>query len=60
MPNQRDSEKKRIAVWLTPKQRKALQVLIDEGVVKDMSDFVKKAIQNEAKMRGISNEDHND
>lgn len=57
MPNQRDVEKRRIAVWLTPEQRAMLDQMIESGVVKDMSDFVKKSIEVEAKRLGINNED---
>jgi hypothetical protein len=45
MPNQRKKGKTRIAVWLTPAQRKVLDCVIESGVAKDMSDFVIKAIE---------------
>lgn len=47
MPNQRKKGKTRIAVWLTPEQRAALDRMIESGVAKDMSDFVIKAINAE-------------
>ena len=47
MPNQRKKGKTRIAVWLTPAQRNALDRVIASGVAKDMSDFVIKAIEAE-------------
>lgn len=49
MPNQRKKGKTRIAVWLTPEQREALDRMIEAGVAKDMSDFVIKAIDAEYK-----------
>ena len=49
MPNQRKKGKTRIAVWLSPKQREALDRLVESGVAKDMSDFVIKAIEAEVK-----------
>lgn len=60
MPNQRDVNKKRIAVWLTPEQRSLLDQMIADGFVHDMSDFVKKAIAEEAKRLGISDENSRD
>lgn len=47
MPNQRKKGKTRIAVWLTPAQREALNHAIESGAAKDMSDFVIKAIDAE-------------
>ena len=47
MPNQRKKGKTRIAVWLTPAQREALNRVIESGAAKDMSDFVIKAINAE-------------
>jgi Arc/MetJ-type ribon-helix-helix transcriptional regulator len=44
MPGQRKEGKKRIAVWLTEEERQMLDVLIEQGAVKDMSDFVKKSL----------------
>jgi uncharacterized protein (DUF1778 family) len=49
MPNQRKKGKTRIAVWLTPAQRDALNRVIEAGAAKDMSDFVIKAIEQEVK-----------
>ena len=49
MPNQRKKGKTRIAVWLDPEQRAALDRMIESGVAKDMSDFVIKAIEAEYK-----------
>ncbi len=45
MPNQRKKGKTRIAIWLTPQQRKELDELVKAGVAKDMSDFVTQAIE---------------
>lgn len=45
MPGQRKKGKKRIAIWLTPEERKAIDVLVQSGDFKDMSDFVKRAIK---------------
>ena len=58
MPNQRKKGKTRIAVWLTPEQRDALNRVIESGAAKDMSDFVIKAIEAEYKKKGTPNEDH--
>lgn len=55
MPNQRKKGKKRIAVWLSPQQRKELDELVKAGVAKDMSDFVTQAI--EAQHRKIKKEE---
>ena len=51
MPNQRKKGKTRIAVWLTPAQRQALDRVIESGAAKDMSDFVIKAIEAEYKKK---------
>ena len=58
MPNQRKKGKTRIAVWLTPEQRAALDDLIKTGVAKDMSDFVIKAIDAEHEKGQENNETH--
>ena len=47
MPNSRKKGKTRIAVWLSPEQRAALEHLVQSGVAKDMTDFVIKAIDAE-------------
>lgn len=54
MPNQRKKGKTRIAIWLSPEQRKELDDLVQAGVAKDMSDFVMQAI--EAQHRNIKKE----
>ncbi|MDA3926927.1 MAG: hypothetical protein PF904_19800 [Kiritimatiellae bacterium] len=56
MPGQRKEGKKRIAVWLTEEERQMLDVLIEQGAVKDMSDFVKKSILSAAKREGVKQE----
>lgn len=52
MPNQRKEGKTRIAVWLTPDQREAIEQAIKNGVAKDMSDFVIQAIMAEKRKQG--------
>lgn len=53
MANQRKANKTRVAVWLTPEEREALQSLVKDGTVRDMSDFIKQAINEEAKRKGL-------
>ena len=48
MPNKRKEGKKRIAVWLTQKEREALDRLIEKMGI-DMSAFVKLAISESMK-----------
>ena len=48
MPNKRKEGKKRIAVWLTQKERKALDSLVERMGI-DMSEFVKMAISESIK-----------
>ena len=56
MPNKRKAGKTRIAVWLTKDQREAIERAIKDGVAKDMSDFVIKAIMFEQNRQGVDNE----
>jgi Ribbon-helix-helix protein, copG family. len=51
MPNKRKDGKKRIAVWLTPDERKALDAMVERMGI-DMSEFVKLAIANRMKETG--------
>lgn len=53
MPNKRKDGKKRVAVWLTPDQRKVLAKMIEIGYVSDMSDFIKKSIDDAKKEKGL-------
>ena len=48
MPNKRKEGKKRIAVWLTQKERKTLDSLVERMGI-DMSEFVRMAISESIK-----------
>jgi len=54
MANKRKEGKTRVAVWLTEEERKALEALVKTGAVRDMSEFIKQAINEEANRKGIS------
>ncbi len=54
MPNKRKDGKKRVAVWLTAEQRKALAKMIELGLVSDMSDFIKKSIDDATSEKGLN------
>lgn len=51
MPGQRKKGKKRIAIWLTPEERAAIDLLVKSGKYSDMSDFVKRAINSKGNVK---------
>jgi hypothetical protein len=53
MANQRKEGKSRVSVWLTEKEREALNALVRQGTVRDMSDFIKQSINEEAQRKGL-------
>lgn len=56
MPGQRKKSKRRIAVWLLPEERKKLETIVGEMGI-DMSEFVKLAIKEAAKKKGLSTDE---
>jgi len=58
MSGQRKKGKSCMSVWLTGEQMLTLEEMINSGVVRDKSDFVKQAIKRYAEEKGINkNED---
>ena len=43
----------RITVRLTPFEREAIELLVKQGSYVDMTDFTRKAIQNQLKAEGM-------
>lgn len=53
MPQQHKEGQKAISVWLDEQERELLKQLCDLGVIKDRSDFIRKAIAEKAKKEGL-------
>lgn len=56
MPDQRKKGKRCVSVWLNESQMSILDDMIENGLVKNKSDFVKKALTNFAKEKGMIDE----
>ena len=56
MPQQHKDGTKAISVWLNEQDRELLKQLCDLGLIKDRSDFIRKAIAQKAKEEGLTNE----
>ena len=56
MPQQHKDGTKAISVWLNEQDRDLLKQLCDLGLIKDRSDFIRKAIAQKAKEEGLTNE----
>ena len=56
MPQQHKEGTRAISVWLSAEEREMLQRLCDLGLIKDRSDFIRKAIAQKAKEEGLTNE----
>ncbi len=54
MPQKHKKGNKAISVWLAPHDRELLQRLCELGVIKDRSDFIRKAIARKAKEEGLT------
>ena len=54
MPQQHKQGNKAISVWLAESDRELLKRLCDLGIIKDRSDFIRKAIAQKAKEEGLT------
>jgi len=54
MPQKHKDGNKAMSVWLDKKDRELLQQLCDLGIIKDRSDFIRKAIKQKAKEEGLA------
>jgi len=54
MPQKHKDGNKAMSVWLDKKDRELLQQLCDLGIIKDRSDFIRKAIKQKAKEEGLT------
>lgn len=55
MPRQHKPGNKAISVWLSQEDRELLARLCELGVIKDRSDFIRKAIMQKATEEGLVN-----
>jgi len=53
MPQAHQEGQKAISVWLSEEDRALLKRLKELGLIKDQSDFIRKAIEEKAKKEGI-------
>ncbi len=56
MPQKHKDGSKAMSIWLEPKDRELLTQLCDLGLIKDRSDFIRKAIIKKAKEEGLIND----
>ena len=56
MPQQHKDGTKAISVWLNERDRELLARLCEIGAIKDRSDFIRRAIAEKAKEKGLTNE----
>lgn len=54
MPQKHKDGNKAISVWLEKRDRDLLKQLCDLGIIKDRSDFIRKAIAEKAKQEGLT------
>lgn len=54
MPQKHKEGTKAISVWLTEQDRELLTRLCEVGAIKDRSDFIRKAIAEKAKEKGLT------